>query len=215
MVHETLDVALHLERAVPVLESEHGAPIQPEVGIEHVVGEVVGDGLVVELLFGSEEQVHDLPARLVGQAERVVETGVFAPVDRRAAQGVVGVLLVQPVVVIEDAHALVLDGGYGAEQVPHHLEVVVHLAPAAHGEADLGIFPSVAGSARHGVAFEYMYARAVHLSVPNKVAGGRQAGQPGADDVGRFVLDALWFCRMGERFVVSAGIVHGLSNLSR
>ena len=27
MVHETLDVALHLERAVPVLEAEHGAPV--------------------------------------------------------------------------------------------------------------------------------------------------------------------------------------------
>ena len=37
---------------------------------------------------------------------------------------------------------------------------------------------------------------------------------PGADDVGRFVLDALRLCRAGECFVVSAGIVHRLSNLS-
>ena len=37
---------------------------------------------------------------------------------------------------------------------------------------------------------------------------------PGADDVGRFVLDALWFCRMGERFVVSAGIIHENASVS-
>ena len=214
VVDETLDVALHLERAVPALEGEHGAPVQPEVGIEHIVGKIVGYGLVVELLFGGEEQVHDLHARLVGQVECIVEAGVFTPVDRCAAQGIIGIALVQLIVVIEDAHVLVLDGGDGSEQVPHHFEVVVHLATAAHSEAELGILPPVAGAARFGVAFEQVHARAVHLSIPDQVARGRQARQPGADDVGRFVLDALRLCRAGECFVVSAGIVHRLSNLS-
>ena len=99
-------------------------------------------GLSSSCSSGGEEQVHDLHARLVGQVEYIVEAGVFAPVDRCAAQGIIGIALVQLIVVIEDAHVLVLDGGDGSEQVPHHFEVVVHLATAAHGEAELGIPPT-------------------------------------------------------------------------
>ena len=49
-------------------------------------------------------------------------------VDRKSAyMGVVGVLLVQPVVLVQNADSLGLDGGDGVEQVPHDLEVVIHL----------------------------------------------------------------------------------------
>ena len=32
-----LEVELHLEGAVPVLKGEHGAPVEPEVGVEHLI----------------------------------------------------------------------------------------------------------------------------------------------------------------------------------
>ena len=47
---------------------------------EHLVGEVLGDDLVLQLLFRGEEQVHDLHAGFVGQVELVVSMGVLAAV---------------------------------------------------------------------------------------------------------------------------------------
>ena len=43
VVDIALDIELHLQRAVPVLKGEHRAPVEPEVGIEHLVVEEVGD----------------------------------------------------------------------------------------------------------------------------------------------------------------------------
>ena len=128
MVHEAGDVALHLQRRVPILKGEHRAPVQPEVRVQHLIGEVLGDDLVLQLLLRGEEQVHDFHAGLVGQVELVVGMGVPAAIHRGAAQRVVGVALVQPIVVVEHRYRRILDGGDVAEQIPHHLEVVVHLA---------------------------------------------------------------------------------------
>ena len=43
MVDVAADVQLHLQRAMPVLEGEHGAPVEPEVGVEHLIVKKVGD----------------------------------------------------------------------------------------------------------------------------------------------------------------------------
>ena len=47
MVDVAADVQLHLQSAMPVLEGEHGAPVHPEVRIEHLIVEEVGDLLAV------------------------------------------------------------------------------------------------------------------------------------------------------------------------
>ena len=73
-----LDVQLHLQRTVPVLESEHGAPIHPEVRVEYLVVEEVGDLLAVQFLVRGEEQFHDLHGGLIGQGELAVRAGVDA-----------------------------------------------------------------------------------------------------------------------------------------
>ena len=43
VVDVALKVALHLQGAVPVLKGEHGAPVQPEVGVQDFVIKEVGD----------------------------------------------------------------------------------------------------------------------------------------------------------------------------
>ena len=208
MVHEAGDVALHLQRRVPILKGEHRAPVQPEVRVQHLIGEVLGDDLVLQLLLRGEEQVHDFHAGLVGQVELVVGMGVPAAIHRGAAQRVVGVALVQPIVVVEHRYRRILDGGDVAEQIPHHFEVVVHLAAAAHGEAEPRVLPAIATAAGARVALQNVDLLAGHSAVAHKKARRSKSRQAAADNVGLLVFHALGRKRMSEGLVVAAGIVH-------
>ena len=208
VVDEALDIPLHLQGAVPVLKSKHGAPVEPEVGVEHLAVEVVGDALVVQVLVRGEEQAHDLHGRPVGDVEFAVSAGVLAPVDGGPAEGVVGVPLVEPVVLVQDADPLGLNRGDGVEQVPHDLEMVIHLPAAPHNVAHVLELPPIAGPAGNGVLLEDMDMLPLHLTVPDQIAGGGEGRQAGADDIGGFVIHALGLLGTGERLVVSAGIIH-------
>ena len=208
MVHEAGDVALHLKGRVPILKGEHGAPVQPEVRVQHLIGEVLGDDLVLQLLFRGEEQVHDFHAGFVRQVELVVSMGVLAAILRGAAQRVVRIALVQPIVVVEHRYRRILDGRNVAEQIPHHLEVVVHLAAAAHGEAEPRVLPAIATAAGARVALQNVDLLAGHSAVAHKKARRSESRQAAADNVGLLVFHALGRKRMGEGLVVAAGIVH-------
>ena len=94
------------------------------------------------------------------------------------------------------------------KQIPHDLEMVVHLPAAPHDVAHVLEFPPVAGPARDGVLLEYVDMIPLHLAVPDQVAGGGEGGQASADDVGRLVIHALRFFRAGKCLVVTTGIIH-------
>ena len=209
-----LDIELHLQSTVPVLEGEHGAPVQPEVAAEHLVVEEVADALVLQLLVGGEEQLHDLHGTLVGDIELAVGMGIFATVHRGPAQGIVGVGLVEPVVLVQHADALRLNGGDGVEQIPHDLEVVVHLTAAPHDVADVLEPPAVAGAAGSGTLLQNVDPLALHLAVTHQIAGGSQRRQAAAHDVGGFVVHALRLPGMGKGLIVTAGIIHKNALLS-
>ena len=100
------------------------------------------------------------------------------------------------------------------EQVPHDLEMVVHLAAAAHDVADVLKFPAVAGAACGGAFLKDMHALALHLSVADEIARGGQGRQAAADNVGGFVVHALGLFGAGKGFIVAAGIIHGSFLLS-
>ena len=203
-----LQIALHLQCAVPVLKREHRAPVHPEVGVQHLIVKEVGDLLVVQTLVGGHKETHDLHGGLVGQAELAVGVGVLAAVVGGAAEAVVGVGLVQPVVFIQNGVVLVLDGRDGAEQIPHTLKVVVHLAPAAHDVAEVLVVVAVAGTARDGVFFENVDVLALHLGIADEIARRRQRRQAGADDVGRFAVHIGGLLGGGKGFIVTGGIIH-------
>ena len=169
-----LDVQLHLEGGMPVLEGEHGAPVHPEVGVQHLVVEEIGDGLVVEVLVRREEEPHDLHRCLVRQAELAVGVGILTALLGGTAQRKVGVFFVEPVVFVEHRDAGVLDRGDGAEKVPHDLEVVVHLTAAAHHIANAGDVGAVACAAGDGVLLEDVDVTSGHLRVANQIAGRAQ-----------------------------------------
>ena len=208
VVDVPFDVQFHFQRGMPVLEREHGAPVQPEVGFQHLVVEEIGDRLVVQFLVRSEEQFHDLHRGLVAQPEFALESRILPAVLGGAAQRIVGVVLVEPVILVEHGDAFGLDRRDRAEQVPHHLEVVVHLAPAAHDIAEAGDVGAVARPAGHRVLFEDVDVLARHLRISHQIAGRRQRRKSRADDVRRLAVDTRRLLRSCERFIVATGIIH-------
>ena len=55
MMDEAVQVELHLQRGMPFLEGEHGAPVEPEIAFEEVFAEDLVDTLVLHLLARREE----------------------------------------------------------------------------------------------------------------------------------------------------------------
>ena len=213
VVDIALDIELHLERAVPVFKGKHRAPVEPEVRVQNLVVKEVGDLLVLQLLVRREEQLHDLHRALVGDVELAVGVRVLPAVHSRTAQRIVGVLLVEPVILVENAHAFGLDRRNRVEQVPHDLEVVVHLAPAAHDIAEIFKFVSVARAAGKISLFQNMHPFALHLRVTHQIAGGGQRGKTAADNICRFLVDALGLFGSCKRFIVAAGIIHKITSV--
>ena len=208
---EPLEVQLHLQRAVPVFEGEHGAPVQPEGGVEHLLVKDVLDGLVVKVLVGGHKELDDLHAALLAQVELAVGVGVLPPPDGGPAEGVVGVVLVQPVELVQHRRTWLFQGGDGAEQVPQALEVVLHLPAAPHDVAPAGVKDAVAGAAGHVHGLQDVDVVPRHLAVPHQKTGGRQGGQAAAHDPGLFFLHAGGFFGPGKGLVVAAGIIDALA----
>ena len=138
--------------------------------------------------------------------------GVLTAVDARAAERVVGVVLVEPVVFVEHRYVRRLDARHIAEHVPHDLKMVVHLAAAAHVKAlgDVAVAVAAAGKL---VLFEKMDVLALHLAVADEIEGRGQTGETGADDIGGFAVDALRLFRVGEGFIRSGRVIHDIDLL--
>ena len=81
VVDIALEVELHFQRAVPVLKGEHGAPVHPEVGGEHLIVKDIGDLFILQLLVRGEEELHDLHGTLIGDGEFAIGVGILAAVD--------------------------------------------------------------------------------------------------------------------------------------
>ena len=212
VMDEAVDVTVHLERRLPVLEREHRAPVQPEVRIEHFVVEVVGNLLVRKLLLSRQIELEDLHDGLVGEAELLVRVRVLSTALRGAALRIVRVLLVEPVVVVEHGDVLVLDARHITVDVPHDLEMVVHLAATAHHIAFALDERAVKRAARQHVLFEHMDVLARHLRIAHQIERGRERRKPRADDVCALALDALRFAGVCEGLEIACRIIHGSSS---
>ena len=114
----------------------------------------------------------------------LVGVGILAAVHAGAAQGIVGVVLVEPIIFVQHGDARRLKGGDVAEGVPHDLEMVVHLSAASHKEALGDILAAVAAAACQVQLFQQMDVLAFHLPVADQIKSRRQAGKAGADDIG-------------------------------
>ena len=211
MMEEPLKIQLHLQRAVPVFKGEHGPPVQPEGGIEHLLIEYVFDGLVVQILVPCHKKLHDLHAALLAQVEFAVRMRVPSSLFRGSAEGIVGIVLVQPVKLVQHRRAGNLQGGNAAEQIPQAFKMILHLPSSAHHIAAGRIVDSVAGAARHIHGLQDVDMIPGHLSVPHQKAGRRQGRQAASHDIGAFLLHALRLLRTGKGLIVAAAVVDPLA----
>ena len=134
--------------------------------------------------------------------------GVLPPVFRGAAERVVGVCLVQPVVLIQHACALGLKRRDGAEQIPHDFKMVIHLPAAPHHITDAGVLAAITGTSGDGSLFKEMDMFPFHLTVTDQVAGSCQRRQTGAHEIGRFPIHSCRLFRARKGLIVPAGIIH-------
>ena len=207
VMDESLEVELHFQSTVPVFKSKHGPPVQPEGGIKDFVVKNILDGLVVQILILGEEKLHDLHAAFLAQVEFSIGVSVLAAVNGRTAERIVGVMLVQPVILVQNGSARFLKGRNAAEQIPQALEMILHLTAAAHHITSGRIKNTVTGAAGNVHGFQDVNVGAGHLGVADHEAGSCQSSQTASYQVSMLVIHAFRFLRAGKSFVVSVAVV--------
>ena len=101
VVNEALNIQLHLQCAVPLLESKHRLPVEPEIALVEFLIKHIVQRFVVKILIRGHEELDDLHRGLVRQGELAVRMRVLTTVLGGAHQGVVGVMLVEPIVFVQ------------------------------------------------------------------------------------------------------------------
>ena len=132
---------------------------------------------------------------------------VLAAVNGRTAERIVGVMLVQPVILVQNGSARFLKGRNAAEQIPQTLEMVLHLTAAAHHITSGRIKNTVAGAAGNIHGFQDVNVGAGHLGVADHEAGSCQSSQTASYQVSMLVIHAFRFLRASKSFVVSVAVV--------
>ena len=84
-----------------------------------------------------------------------------------------------------------------------------HLAPAADYESFPWLLDAVQRTVRQPLLLQEGDPVARHLAVADQDGLTRQCRQARTDKPGRLVLHAMGFAVAGERFVVTAAVVHG------
>ena len=138
---------------------------------------------------------------------------IFAAIHGRAAERIVWIMLVQPVVLIQHRNTRCFQGWYVPEHIPHYFEMVIHFPAATHKESFCNIFSSVAASAGKIKLFQKVNVFAFHLTIPNEVKCCRKSSKTCSDDVSRFFVNILWLFRMCKRFISSCRVIHNANLL--
>ena len=128
---------------------------------------------------------------------------ILSAVNRCAAEGIVGVMLVEPVILVEHGNTRCLQRRYIPEHVPHHLKVVVHLPSASHKEALCHILASVTAAAGQLQFLQKVNMLPLHLPVTHQIECRGQSGKSRTDNVCRFLVYAFRFLGMCKRFISS------------
>ncbi|KAG0934084.1 hypothetical protein G6F31_016175 [Rhizopus arrhizus] len=195
---------------MPLLEREHGAPVQPEVAVQEIAAQHLVDALVLHLLPGGQEQRDDVLLRLLGEGEQAIGMRILAAIDRGPLQRIVRVILVQPVELVQHTGIVDLQRRNRAEQVPQALEVVFHLAAAADHETLLRHLQSIQRAAGNLLLLKDGDALTGHAAVAYQERRTGQRRQPRTDEPRALAINTRRLARAREGFVVATAVVHAL-----
>ena len=188
VMHVSAKIALHLQCTGPFLERKHGLPIQPEVCTPEGFRQNFFDLLVLQILLRCDKQAGQRQCRFFIQRKLFVCMRILSAIDGCTAQRIVGVMFIQPIVLVQYRNIRRFNGWYVTEYIPHYLKVVIHFTTAAHIKSLGHIFSAVAATAGNIQLFQKVNVLSLHLSVTYQIKGGSQSGKPGTDDIGRFFV---------------------------
>ena len=103
---KALQIELHLQSTVPVLKGKHRPPIEPKVRAENLVIKDILNRFIVEVLIPCEEELQDLHGALLTQTESPVGVRILSAALGRPAEGIVRVVLIEPIVFVEHGDSL-------------------------------------------------------------------------------------------------------------
>ena len=211
VMKESLKIQLHFQCAVPVFKGKHGSPVQPESGVKHFIVKHVLYGLVIQILVSGHEKLHDFHTALPAQTEFSIRMRILSPLLRGPAERIIGVMLIQPVKLIQHRCARNLQRGNASKQIPQTLEMILHLPSSPHHISAGRVVDSITGSARNIHGFQNMNALSRHLSVTHQKTGRRKGCQSAPHNIRVFLLHALRLFRPGKSFIVTAAVIDALA----
>ena len=191
MVDIAAQIPFHFQRTGPALKCKHGLPVQPEVGLPERIRQNVGDLLVLQIFFRCQKQLGKRQRRFLVQRKLLVGVRILATVHGGTAEGIVGVVLVQPVIFVQHRDVGRFDGRNIPECIPHDFEMVVHFSAATHEESFCDVLASVTAATGKFQLFQQVNVFAFHLTVTNQIKGCGKTGETGTDDISRLFVHVL------------------------
>ncbi len=167
MMNITLHITLHLQSRLVVLEREHRPPIQPEIRIEHFIVKHIRDLDIVQVFVRRHKQLRDLQRPLVRQTKLLIRMRIFSTIDRRPTQRKIRIILIQPIILIQNRVVLILDRRNRTKQIPHALEMIIHFPAAPHDITNIRQLIAIQSATRMITLFINMNILARHLPIPH------------------------------------------------
>lgn len=140
--------------------------------------------------------------------------GVLSAIDCGAAKGIIGVMLIQPVILIQNRYSRCFQRRNASEKIPQTFKMVFHFTSASHDIAAAGIKDAVAGSSGNIHCLKNMNMRAGHLAVAYQEAGSGKRSKTTSYNVGIFMVNAFRLFRTGKGFVVSVAVIDSFAVFS-
>lgn len=208
VVDEAVQVQLHLQHRVPLLEGKHGPPVEPEVAVEEIPAEVLVDALAFELLARAQEQTDDVLLGLVVEAELLVRVCILTLVDGRSLQRVVGVVLVEPVELIQDRSAFDFQRRDGPVELPQAFVVGFELPAATDHKAFLGLVDAVQSAPGYVGLLDDGDVLTGHATVSDQECGPCERGHARAHKPCFLFVHPVGFARPSKCLVVAVAVIH-------
>ena len=132
MMNKTPEIKLHFQSAVPVLKSEHGAPVKPEGRVKYFIVKYIFYGFIIQVFIAGKKQLHNLTSRLFAETKIPLCTGRLPLFFRYPAEGIIGISLIKPVKFIQHRGPRRIKRRDGSKQIPQAFKMILHLTSAAH-----------------------------------------------------------------------------------
>ena len=156
---------------MPIFKSKHGSPIEPKRRIKDFFIKYILYGLVIQVFILCHKQLHNLHAALLTQIKFSIRMSILTTIYRCSTQGIIRILLIQPVILIQNGYSRCFNRRYAMEQIPQTFEMVLHLTTTTHYITSCRIKNTITCTACNIHCFQNVNIFTRHLTVSYQEAG--------------------------------------------